>query len=187
MNSFDLALLRILAKCAEQNRVKSYNDVTGSVAKPDNNKCPCDMACEGELGTACYMCNAGTVSAGLFPLLYNSCWCQSRSEIPWSSAPEHHTQPGNKALVWLPRLPCSCFTGWNETPCRVRIMPAMLHPNTGRESYTAGFKHSPRQGDFNLMPVKVSILFSNAPNPSFESPWQSNLCSLDCPSYICSR
>lgn len=128
MNSFDLALLRILAKCAEQNRVKSYNDVTGSVAKPDNNKCPCDMACEGELGTACYMCNAGTVSAGLFPLLYNSCWCQSRSEIPWSSAPEHHTQPGNKALVWLPRLPCSCFTGWNETPCRVRI--------TGRERAT---------------------------------------------------
>lgn len=43
-----------------QHRVTNWNNITGSMAKPDNNKCPCDMACEGELGTACYKYSAGT-------------------------------------------------------------------------------------------------------------------------------
>lgn len=71
MNSFDF--------CAAENNYKknwrtgSTFHVTGSVAKPSNNKCPSKKSREGELGTACYMYSAGTVSAGLFPLLYNSC------------------------------------------------------------------------------------------------------------------
>lgn len=50
------APLRTPTECA----VKSYNNVSVST---DNNKRPCDMACEGELGTACRKYNAGTGDA----------------------------------------------------------------------------------------------------------------------------
>lgn len=107
-------------------RVKSYNNITGSTVKPANNKCPCDIACEGELGTACYKYSAGTGCAQSLLV----CFLSSTTAADVSPGQRSHdplllsttpSQPENKASVWLPRLPCSRFTGGNATPCRVRI------------------------------------------------------------------
>lgn len=97
---------------------------------PPDIKCSSDTTQKGDLGGAGYKRNTGTSYAALFIILHDSCECQPRSGSPWSSAPERHTQSENKALVWLPRLPCSRFTG--ETLHPAGCASPQLHPFSGR-------------------------------------------------------
>lgn len=128
-----------------QHRVESYNNVTGSMVKPDNNKCPCGTACEGELGTACYKYNAGTGYAQYLLV----CFLSSTTAADVSPGQRSHDP---LLLSTTPSQRIKPRSGYPGSPApvspgkRYTLQGAHHHSyatSRQRESYTAGFKHSP--------------------------------------------
>ena len=173
-----------------QYRVEIYNNVSGPEAKPDNNKCPCNMACEGELGTACYKYNAGTglvqsllvcflssttaadVSPGQRshdPLLLST--TPSQRIKPWSGYPSSPAPVSSRETLH-PAGCASCqlrhILTEGEPHCRIQTLPGVTMCGVWIE-----------EREILIWCQSVSILVSNAPKTQAES--------LGCLSHVCPK